>query len=63
MSKIIGASHGPVMDHEIVFTDNKQFYCDGGEFGHPRVYFTIGTEGFVMCSYCNIKYVYKKNDE
>ena len=48
---------------EIIHIEKKQFYCDGGEHGHPRVYFTMNTQGFAICNYCNIKYVYKKNDD
>ncbi|MEL6280110.1 MAG: zinc-finger domain-containing protein [Pseudomonadota bacterium] len=33
--------------------------CDGGggALGHPRVYLTIGEQGFVECPYCDRKYV------
>jgi len=45
--------------HEIIFIDKESFYCDGGEFGHPRVYYTV-KNGEAICGYCNIKYVYKE---
>lgn len=33
--------------------------CDGGEgaLGHPRVWMTIGEEGFVECGYCDKRFV------
>ncbi|MEM8754712.1 MAG: zinc-finger domain-containing protein [Pseudomonadota bacterium] len=35
--------------------------CDGGEgaLGHPRVWLSIGEEGFVECPYCDKKFVLK----
>lgn len=35
--------------------------CDGGEgaLGHPRVWLSIGAEGFVECPYCDKKFVLK----
>ena len=35
--------------------------CDGGEgaLGHPRVWLSIGNEGFVECPYCDKKFVLK----
>ncbi|MEM1419853.1 MAG: zinc-finger domain-containing protein, partial [Pseudomonadota bacterium] len=29
----------------------------GGALGHPRVYLTIGEQGFVECPYCDRRYV------
>ncbi len=36
--------------------------CDGGEgaLGHPRVWLSIGTDGFVECPYCDKKFVLKE---
>ena len=36
--------------------------CDGGEgaLGHPRVWLSIGPEGFVECPYCDKKFVLKE---
>ena len=35
--------------------------CDGGEgaLGHPRVWLSIGEQGFVECPYCDAKLVHK----
>ena len=58
---------------EIVYIDKKSFSCDGGlmnnwtdnplEAGHPKVFFTMNKNGFAICNYCNIKYVYRKEEE
>ena len=48
---------------EIIYIYKKTFSCDGGEAGHPKVFFTMNMYGFAICNYCNIKYVFKKNDE
>lgn len=36
--------------------------CDGNEgaLGHPRVWLSIGTDGFVECPYCDKKFVLKE---
>lgn len=35
--------------------------CDGGEgaLGHPRVWLSIGEDGFVECNYCDKRFVLK----
>ncbi len=35
--------------------------CDGGggALGHPRVFLSIGPEGWVECPYCDKKFVLK----
>ncbi|MEM0923546.1 MAG: zinc-finger domain-containing protein [Pseudomonadota bacterium] len=37
--------------------------CDGGEgaLGHPRVYLTIGPEGWIDCPYCDKRYILKSS--
>ena len=42
---------------------NKQVNCSGEKNDHPKVYYTIGKDGYVVCGYCNIKYVYEGNDD
>tara|TARA_R110000737_G_C14233270_1_gene423327 strand:+ start:196 stop:363 length:168 start_codon:yes stop_codon:yes gene_type:complete len=32
----------------------KKIKCD---LDHPVVFYTIGSSGFVVCGYCNMKYV------
>lgn len=35
--------------------------CDGGEgaLGHPRVWLSMGPEGFVECPYCDKRFILK----
>jgi uncharacterized Zn-finger protein len=44
---------------EITESDDARVACDGGDdaLGHPRVYLTIGAEGFVECPYCDRRFV------
>ncbi len=37
----------------------RRIACDGGgaAYGHPRVWLQIGEEGFVVCGYCDKKFV------
>lgn len=47
---------------EIVETETARVACDGGQgaLGHPRVWLSIGEEGFVECPYCDRRYVLKE---
>ncbi|MEM7507225.1 MAG: zinc-finger domain-containing protein [Pseudomonadota bacterium] len=52
------------MPHEAPETEEvtqTRIACDGGEgaLGHPRVFLTIGPEGWVDCPYCDKRYVLK----
>ncbi len=42
-------------------TDSETVACEGigGALGHPRVFLTIGKEGFVECPYCDRRFVLK----
>lgn len=44
-------------EEEVVTT--RTVACDGGggALGHPRVWLTIGEEGFVECGYCDKRFV------
>ena len=46
---------------KVVYTDSRYVQCTGENHDHPKVYYTIGEKGYVICGYCNIKYVYKGN--
>ena len=46
-----------------IIVHKKQISCTGEMDDHPMVYYTINDEGFVICGYCNIKYIYKDKDE
>jgi len=34
-----------------------QISCVGEDGDHPKVYYSIPESGFVVCGYCNIKYM------
>jgi len=46
---------------EIILVESTRVSCDGGggALGHPRVWYTIGEEGYVECGYCDRKFVLK----
>jgi len=46
---------------ETILVTQSRFSCDGGggALGHPRVWYTIGPEGYVECGYCDRKFVLK----
>ncbi len=46
---------------EVYEVSERRIACDGGKagLGHPRVYLTIGAEGFVDCTYCDRRYQLK----
>ena len=45
-----------------VIVNERQISCSGEMDYHPRVYYTINKEGFVVCGYCNIKYIYQNTE-
>jgi uncharacterized Zn-finger protein len=59
------------MTPETVFTDSKRVSCDGSSdirggsnyrpaaLGHPRVFLEIDESGFVICGYCDKRFVLK----
>jgi uncharacterized Zn-finger protein len=49
----------PIEPPEIVETDSETVACEGidSALGHPRVFLTIGKEGFVECPYCDRRFV------
>jgi uncharacterized Zn-finger protein len=51
----------PIEPPEIVETDSETVACEGigGALGHPRVFLTIGPEGYVECPYCDRRFVLK----
>jgi uncharacterized Zn-finger protein len=51
----------PIEPAEIVETDSETVACEGigGALGHPRVFLTIGPEGYVECPYCDRRFVLK----
>jgi uncharacterized Zn-finger protein len=50
----------PIAPPEIVEVASESVACDGdGPLGHPRVYLSIGKEGFIDCPYCDRRFVLK----
>ena len=47
----------------IVYTDKDRVWCTGETNDHPRVYYTVPDEGFVVCGYCDIKFMRRKNEK
>ncbi|HHL42423.1 MAG TPA: zinc-finger domain-containing protein [Hellea balneolensis] len=47
----------------MIETKSRHVSCDGGGgvLGHPRVFMEMGPEDFVVCKYCDKKYVLKKD--
>ena len=41
----------------IEVTAGEEISCDGGRtYGHPKVYLTVGEQGFVDCYYCGRRF-------
>ena len=51
----------PIEPPETVETDSDTVACEGigGALGHPRVFLTIGKDGYVDCPYCDRRFVLK----
>jgi uncharacterized Zn-finger protein len=49
----------PIEPPETIETDTETVACEGNDpaLGHPRVFLTIGKEGFVECPYCDRRFV------
>jgi len=49
----------PTEPPEVMETDDATVACEGigSALGHPRVFLTIGEEGFVECPYCDRRFV------
>ena len=49
---------------KVEFSDKLRVKCDGGggALGHPLIWLQIPKEGgFVVCPYCDKKFIYKEN--
>jgi uncharacterized Zn-finger protein len=55
----------PVADPEIVEVAETRVACEGigGTLGHPKVYLEMGDEDFVVCPYCDRRFVLKAGAE
>jgi uncharacterized Zn-finger protein len=49
----------PIEAPEVIKVDTRRVSCDGGggALGHPKVWYTIGEDGYVECGYCDRKFV------
>jgi uncharacterized Zn-finger protein len=47
---------------EIAYVTAHKISCNGGggALGHPLTYYIIGEEGFVDCSYCDKRFIFKE---
>ncbi|WP_306251324.1 zinc-finger domain-containing protein [Parvularcula sp. IMCC14364] len=45
---------------EVTFVADARVACSGsgGALGHPKVYYTIGDEGYAECGYCDRVFIY-----
>jgi uncharacterized Zn-finger protein len=50
---------------EVVVTPHMHVRCDGGNgpLGHPLEYMTLEKDGFVICKYCDRRYVHSSQPE
>jgi uncharacterized Zn-finger protein len=50
---------------EIVEVEDSRVACEGvgGALGHPKVYLEMGDADFVVCPYCDRKFVLKPGAE
>ena len=47
----------------IIYVDSDRVWCMGEDMDHPKVYYSVPDEGYVICGYCDIKFARKKQDE
>ena len=47
----------------IIYVDTQRVWCMGEHMDHPKVYYTVPEEGFVVCGYCDIKFMRKKKED
>ena len=47
----------------IIYSETDRVKCSGEHNDHPLVYYTIPTDGFVVCGYCDLVYMMKKEND
>ena len=45
----------------VIESTTERVRCSGENNDHPLVYYTIPEDGFVVCGYCDLVFVRKKN--
>lgn len=50
---------------DVIEVETTRVMCDGGggALGHPRVFLEMGDETFVVCGYCDRRFVLKPGAE
>ncbi len=46
---------GEKKDESLVNTDRVS--CDGGEYGHPKIYLSVSNTEITVCPYCSHKFL------
>ena len=48
-------------DPDVIVVEDRRVSCDGGggALGHPLVWYEMGDEDFVVCRYCDRRFVLK----
>ena len=49
-------------EERIVYVNGDTAKCSGDNNDHPLTYYKIPHDGFVVCRYCDIKFVRKEED-
>jgi len=44
---------------ETIYVTEPTVACDGGKYGHPRVFLHMTSRGDVVCPYCSRRFVLK----
>ena len=53
----------PDIPETIIYVDTDRVWCMGEAMDHPKVYYTVPDEGYVVCGYCDIKFARKKKED
>tara|TARA_Y100001938_G_scaffold140316_1_gene208339 strand:- start:879 stop:1043 length:165 start_codon:yes stop_codon:yes gene_type:complete len=48
---------------DIIYTKEERVACTGESDDHPKVYYTVPSEGYVVCGYCDLKYAKESEKE
>tara|TARA_B100001093_G_C26096458_1_gene704945 strand:+ start:296 stop:472 length:177 start_codon:yes stop_codon:yes gene_type:complete len=47
----------------IIYVDSDTAKCSGDNYDHPLTYYKVPETGFVVCGYCDIKFVRKQAED
>tara|TARA_B100000768_G_scaffold173255_1_gene182329 strand:- start:5 stop:163 length:159 start_codon:yes stop_codon:yes gene_type:complete len=51
------------MEEIIIYVDTEGVSCMGEDNSHPKVFYSVPEEGYVVCGYCGIKFARKKDKD